>query len=376
MTAPTVVWVLVADLGRTGVPIALARMAAWHAVAGPREVELHVLAGRDGPIRAELTATVASVTTLEPAGRRSAATTLAAAAAQSGQVGRAQQVRALAWRARTRGLPAPHVVLVQGAGAWRLHADLAPRLPPHRLVVHLHELHEALERCIPVEARAEFLRRADAVLAVCGPVADLAVAAGADPGSVAVATVAADPHPAPAGRPDAPAAPAVVSIGSPGWRKGTDRALAVAHELRRTHPHVACSWVGGLPSATDRFAVGATLPMPFHGSCADPWRLVPPGSVLLVPSREDPFPLVVLEAGGRGVAVVAAATGGLPDLLGEGRGWVVPGHDLGALAGAVAEALDHPAEAAARGAALRAEVAARHTPEVVGPAWLAAVLGA
>lgn len=375
MTAPTIVWVLVADLGRTGVPVALSRMAAWHAAAGHPGAELHVLASRDGPVRAELAATTASVTTLEPAHRRSAATTLAAAAAQSGQVGRAQQIRTLAWRARIRALPAPDVVLVHGAGAWRLHADLAAHLPAHRLVVHLHELHEALERCIPLEARAPFLRRADAVLAVCRPVADLAVAAGADPGSVAVTTVAADPDPAPPGRPGASAPPAVVSIGSPGWRKGTDRALAVAHELGRTHPHVACSWVGGLPSATDRFAVGTTLPMSFHASCADPWRLVPPGSVLLVPSREDPFPLVVLEAGVRGMAVVAAETGGLPDLLGHGRGWVVPGHDLGALAGAVGEALDDPEAASSRGAALRDEVAAHHNPAVVGPAWLAAVLG-
>ncbi len=376
MSAPTVVWVLVADLGRTGVPVALARMAAWHAASASGEAEFHVLAGRDGPLRAELTAVTASVTVLEPAHRRSAATTLAAAAAQSGHTGRAQQVRARAWRAWTRSLPPPDVVLVHGAGAWRLHADLEARLPPrHRLVVHLHELDEALDRCIPVEVRAAFFQRADAVLAVCAPVADLAVAAGAEPESVSVATVASDLAPGSPPSSSGRSRPAVASIGTPGWRKGTDRALAVAHEVRRTHPEVACSWVGGHPAPPDRYAVGADLPLRFHASCSDPWRLVRPGSVLLVPSREDPFPLVVLEAGMRGVPVVAAATGGLPALLGEGRGWVVSGHDLGALAAAVGAALDDPVAAAERGGALRAEVQAHHAPAVVGPTWLAAVLG-
>ncbi|MBX3284086.1 MAG: glycosyltransferase family 4 protein [Actinobacteria bacterium] len=380
MSGPTVVWVLVGDLGRTGVPVALARMARWHAHtrtdAGATPVQLHVLAGRDGPLRADLAAATASVTVLEPAHRRSAATTVAAAAAQSGRPGAADRVRALAWRTRTRRLPAPDVVLVHGAGAWRIHADLADRLPPgHRLVVHLHELDEALARCIPADRRADFLGTADAVLAVCTPVADLAVAAGARPASVSVATVAADDAPVAAAGPASPRRPAVVSIGAPGWRKGTDRALAVAHELRRTHPEVRCSWVGGEPAPAERFAVGSSLPLAFHPSTSTPWQAAGPGTVLLVPSREDPFPLVVLEAGARGLPVVAAATGGLPELLGHGRGWVVPGHDLVALAEAVAEALDAPDDAAARGEALRFEVAARHAPAVVGPAWLAAVLG-
>ncbi|MEZ5179669.1 MAG: glycosyltransferase [Acidimicrobiales bacterium] len=148
----------------------------------------------------------------------------------------------------------------------------------------------------------------------------------------------------------------------------------MAHELRRTHPEVRCSWVGGEPAPAERFAVLlAAVGVPSQHLDAVAGRR--PGTVLLVPSREDPFPLVVLEAGARGLPAVAAATGGLPELLGHGRGWVVPGHDLAALAEAVAEALDAPDDAAARGEALRFEVAARHAPAVVGPAWLAAVLG-
>jgi glycosyltransferase involved in cell wall biosynthesis len=88
--------------------------------------------------------------------------------------------------------------------------------------------------------------------------------------------------------------------------------------------------------------------------------------------------------------VVAAATGGLPALLADGRGWCVDGDDLRALAAATLEALGpEPAEHAERGAhdaagegdegdrraaALDAHVRRHHDVAVVGPAWLAVVL--
>jgi glycosyltransferase involved in cell wall biosynthesis len=54
------------------------------------------------------------------------------------------------------------------------------------------------------------------------------------------------------------------------------------------------------------------------------------------------------------VPVVGTAVGDLPELLGDGRGWIVPPDDPGALAAALAGIAADPAEAARRGAAARA----------------------
>ncbi len=65
-------------------------------------------------------------------------------------------------------------------------------------------------------------------------------------------------------------------------------------------------------------------------------------------------PAKALEAMAMAVPVVGTAVGDLPELLGDGRGWIVPPDDAGALAAALARIAADPAEAARRGAAARA----------------------
>jgi glycosyltransferase involved in cell wall biosynthesis len=84
-----------------------------------------------------------------------------------------------------------------------------------------------------------------------------------------------------------------------------------------------------------------------------------------VPStRPDPFPNSALEAAAAGVPVVAAAHGGLPEMLRDGRtGVLVPPADAGALASALRALADSPDHARRIGTAAAADVAARFTPE-------------
>jgi len=65
--------------------------------------------------------------------------------------------------------------------------------------------------------------------------------------------------------------------------------------------------------------------------------------VCLVPSLYEPFGLVALEAMRGGCAVVAAATGGLREVVPEGTGVRVPPDDVRALAAALRRLLDDPA---------------------------------
>jgi D-inositol-3-phosphate glycosyltransferase len=73
--------------------------------------------------------------------------------------------------------------------------------------------------------------------------------------------------------------------------------------------------------------------------------------VVLVPSRSESFGLVALEAAACGTPVVAAAVGGLRTLVDHGStGFLVEGRDPAAYAACVAEILGNPALAAEMGA--------------------------
>ena len=363
--ARPVVWAVVRDLGRTGVPIALARLATWPGTSGA--VELHVIARYDGPLRVELAAAGTSVTALEPERARSGAATVAAGAAHLGRPGAGTAVLGAAWRRRIRTLPEPDAVLVQGAGAWPV-AEALRALDAPRLVVHLHELDVALSRSVPTSALPA-MASAHQVLAVAQPVAALAQSFGVPASRITIVPGTVDPAAAsPRGRTD------VVSVGEAGWRKGTDRAIAAAHVLRRTDPQLRWHWIGRGPEPGWAFAAetGAAGPVAFDPAAPDPWSVVDGPAALVVPSREDPLPLVALEAGARGIPVVACAgSGGLDDLLADGRGWLVDPTDPRDLAAVVAEvAATRPG---AEPEALRAHVRAHHALDVVGPRWVAAL---
>jgi glycosyltransferase involved in cell wall biosynthesis len=83
-----------------------------------------------------------------------------------------------------------------------------------------------------------------------------------------------------------------------------------------------------------------------------------------VPStRPEPFGLVALEAAAAGLPVVAAAHGGLPEIIRhEETGLLVPPKDPLALAAALRRLADDPDAAAAMGSAAAADVAARFSP--------------
>ncbi len=80
------------------------------------------------------------------------------------------------------------------------------------------------------------------------------------------------------------------------------------------------------------------------------------GRLLVVPSRGDSMPYVVIEAGAAGVPMIAARIGGIPEIFGPHSEALFTPSNVHALADAIAAALDDPATAQLRAKALRERV--------------------
>lgn len=92
--------------------------------------------------------------------------------------------------------------------------------------------------------------------------------------------------------------------------------------------------------------------------------------VLVLPSHTEGTPMSIVEAMAQGIPVVATAVGGIPDMLREDAGLLVPVGDVDKLAGAMMRLAGDPALRASMGRAGRARYEATYSPEAVLPLLL------
>lgn len=97
------------------------------------------------------------------------------------------------------------------------------------------------------------------------------------------------------------------------------------------------------------FARGLAQRVRFVGWCSDPWSLRPSPAALVVPSRRDNAPLVIVEAMQRAVPILACRVGGIAELVDDDSGVLVPPENVDALSAALRSLLDRPAELARMG---------------------------
>jgi glycosyltransferase involved in cell wall biosynthesis len=109
------------------------------------------------------------------------------------------------------------------------------------------------------------------------------------------------------------------------------------------------------------------------GEVNQPYPLMAALNVFVVPSREDPFPLVLLEAGALARCAVAFEAGGATQVLAEGRGILVEPFDVDSMATAVTDLLRDANRRARLGARLAAHVRAEHDVERRAPDILKAI---
>ena len=137
----------------------------------------------------------------------------------------------------------------------------------------------------------------------------------------------------------------VGGCGAVGWRKGTDLFLQAARALRQKgRQEVGFLWVGGDKDGREGLEFAYDLrAMDLQRSCR--WVTATANvqdyycamDAFALTSREDPFPLVMLEAGALGLPVVCfAGSGGGPEFAGSGAGLVAPYLDVESLAGHLA----------------------------------------
>ena len=160
-----------------------------------------------------------------------------------------------------------------------------------------------------------------------------------------------------------PSSPVVLSIGRFVAEKGHRHLLEAAARIERTR---AVHWVlvgaGELEEPLRRQARGLGLESQVHfiGWRDDVPDVLAVGDVFVLPSENEGFGRVVVEAMAMARAVVATAVGGVPEIVRDGEtGILVPPAAPAALADAVRSLLDDPARAARLGAAGRARAESR-----------------
>lgn len=169
----------------------------------------------------------------------------------------------------------------------------------------------------------------------------------------------------------------VGTVGSLWPTKGTDLFLQMAANLIQeqgsTVDDVHFVWIGGpvgLVPIFEGMVAGADLAGRVHvlGEYARPFHLMRALDVFVLPSREEAFSLVVLEAGVLGRGVVAFDCGaGVRELLADGRGVLVEPEDVRSLGREVAALLADGARRDRLGAALGRYVREQYDVSVRAP---------
>jgi glycosyltransferase involved in cell wall biosynthesis len=149
-------------------------------------------------------------------------------------------------------------------------------------------------------------------------------------------------------------------------QKGQRDLIAAAPSVLERHPDVrfVVAGDGELREELERLAEPLGDRFAFLGARRDVPDLLASFALFAFPSRFEGLCLAVIEAQAAGVPVVATPVGGIRETVLDGEtGWLVPPHDVDALAERIAWCLDHPAEARAVAATAKSGVLERFSVE-------------
>ncbi|GAB3568160.1 hypothetical protein GCM10027578_20340 [Spirosoma luteolum] len=291
------------------------------------------------------------------------------------QTARQQQIRT------ELSLDTVDLVLVNTVTGSHLFAQLdLPATTP--VVTFVHELAMSVRMYTKPDELAALLRRTNRLLAVSTATARYYEQEhGFDPARITRYTLIDTPALVDAiararQRPDVfdslglpPDALIVGGCGNAEWRKGNDLFVSLARQVigRAGTQPVHFVWVG-MPAGPLREDLLLDIR---KAGIGDRVHLIPPTpdvlqymrrfDVFVLCSREDPYPLVVFEAGLNGVPVVCFdGAGGSPELVETDSGFVVPYLDLDAMSSRILDLLNQPALRQTMGRRLGEKILERH----------------
>jgi len=171
----------------------------------------------------------------------------------------------------------------------------------------------------------------------------------------------------------------VGASGTLNWRKASEFFVLIAHAVKTREPQapIYFVWIGGankddfrlfeLNYDADRLDVSERIRFLAHTD--NPLDYFTAIDVFAMVSREDPFPLVCLEAASLGKPIVCFAdAGGMPEFVEEDCGHVVPYLDIDAFASKIIDLFSDPDGTKKLGENASKKVRARHDIEVAAPA--------
>ncbi len=158
-------------------------------------------------------------------------------------------------------------------------------------------------------------------------------------------------------------------VGRLSGEKGPDLMLAALARVHDLTCRLSVIGEGPLRQGLEREAarIGAAGRIAWHGEIPGAARLLRAFDVVVLSSRTEGTPAVLLEAMAAGIPVVVTAVGGVPDVVSPAEGLLAPPEDPAALAAAIDDVLRHPEAATVRVGAARARLEREFAP---GP-WVA-----
>jgi glycosyltransferase involved in cell wall biosynthesis len=143
--------------------------------------------------------------------------------------------------------------------------------------------------------------------------------------------------------------------------KGIEVLIEAIGRLHRDGRHVSATLVGDGPDRDALHAqverLGLLASIRFKPAMPG-YKALTLGRIMVVPSRAESLPYVVLEAAAGGVPLITTKVGGIPEIYGEQSGALVPPEDAGALAEAIVRCIENGEATAEFTSKLRNRVAA------------------
>jgi glycogen(starch) synthase len=148
------------------------------------------------------------------------------------------------------------------------------------------------------------------------------------------------------------------------WEKGVHDLIAALPRIRAEHPGTRLVVAGKgrqemeLLTVARKHRVRRAVDLVGHLSDRELRATLAAADAVVLPSRYEPFGIVALEAAAAGAPLVAAAAGGLAEVVVDGRtGVTFPPGNVPALAEAVHQVLADPTAATSRAKAARSRLA-------------------